>query len=98
MTESKFPCSKCGACCRRAGVVPKVFWNGIIDPDEMGVCRHLRADNTCDVYETRPPICRVSTLKPPMMRTEEWHRINLLACDELHLMVYGSPRIPLETS
>jgi len=22
------------------------------------VCRHLRADNACDIYETRPQICR----------------------------------------
>ena len=91
-----FPCSKCGACCRRAGNVPESLGGGVIEPDENGVCKHLLPDNSCAVYETRPRICRVDLLKPASMRTKDWHAINLRACDELHLSVYGSPRIPLE--
>lgn len=51
-----FPCTSCGACCRRVHLIPD--W-----PRKMlksdGSCAHLTADNKCDIYETRPPVCRV---------------------------------------
>lgn len=52
----KFQCSKCGACCRRAGLF------GLMPSREDGACIHLAEDNTCMIYETRPEICRVERM------------------------------------
>jgi len=51
--EPKFQCSKCGACCKRAGKL------GLMPQREDGACIHLDHDNTCKIYETRPDFCRV---------------------------------------
>lgn len=51
----RFPCTKCGACCRRTHSIPGFPFRR--RPD--GACEHLKADNTCAIYETRPMICRV---------------------------------------
>ena len=48
-----FPCTKCGACCHVAGYI------GFMPKREDGACVHLSADNTCEIYEDRPPECRV---------------------------------------
>lgn len=55
MSSPNFPCTKCGACCRRAReyLLPPGFWHN-------GACRFLRGDE-CSIYETRPKICRVKT-------------------------------------
>ena len=92
-----FPCSSCGACCRVAFMVPEHLREGVIVPDETGKCVHLKPDNSCDIYETRPKVCRVDKMRPKYTPVKKWHRANLMACDQLHLAVYGSPRIPLET-
>ena len=52
----KFECSKCGACCRRAGML------GFMPQREDGACIHLDEDNTCKIYETRPEFCRVDKM------------------------------------
>jgi uncharacterized protein len=44
----------CGACCRRVGAVPG--HDLPVKPD--GSCGHLRG-SLCDIYDTRPMICRV---------------------------------------
>jgi Fe-S-cluster containining protein len=51
----KFPCTSCGACCRRVHLVPgwpKEYLK------EDGSCIHLD-NNLCSIYEFRPPICRI---------------------------------------
>lgn len=53
-----FPCTKCGACCRRVGLSP--FAEDLADRD--GSCRHLNADNTCSIYEQRPDVCRIDLM------------------------------------
>jgi len=51
----EFNCWQCGACCKIAGLTPELgHWNR-----GDGACVHLRDDNTCGIYETRPYICRV---------------------------------------
>ena len=47
-----YPCTQCGACCRRAYLVPE------LKTKPNGHCVNLAEDNTCDIYETRPDICR----------------------------------------
>ena len=52
----QFPCTKCGACCR--------FTFGLkrfgLKVKEDGSCVHLGKDDLCEIYETRPAVCRVS--------------------------------------
>lgn len=92
---SKFPCSRCGACCRSVAAVPEAMREGIISANEKGECVHLRKDNTCDVYETRPRVCRMDAGISETFPADTWYRLNLLACDALHRNVYGTPRIPM---
>ena len=50
-----FPCTSCGACCRRAYTVPgwpREFLQ------ESGACVFLE-NNLCSIYESRPDICRI---------------------------------------
>jgi Fe-S-cluster containining protein len=48
-----FPCTKCGACCRRAFVIPNFPLP--LNPD--GSCSKLVGDE-CSIYAERPDICR----------------------------------------
>lgn len=51
-----FPCSSCGACCRRVGAITA---GKALDRGD-GICMHLDTDtNLCTIYETRSDICRV---------------------------------------
>lgn len=49
-----FPCSQCGACCRRLRL--SALYAGLDRGD--GVCRYLH-DNLCSIYEERPLLCRI---------------------------------------
>lgn len=78
----KFQCSKCGACCRRAGLM------GIMPQREDGACIHLAEDNTCKIYETRPDICRVETMferyKPTLkMSKKEYFKFANECCNTM---------------
>ena len=48
-----FPCDECGECCRHIDQV-----SALHDFDDgRGCCIHLR-DNRCDIYASRPLVCR----------------------------------------
>ena len=49
-----FPCTSCGACCRR------VYLVDVSMAKENGHCINLNDDNTCNIYDTRPEICRIN--------------------------------------
>lgn len=49
-----FPCTKCGACCRFAGVIHSELSRGNGFPS----CKYLK-DNECTIYDTRPDYCRL---------------------------------------
>lgn len=77
----EFQCSKCGACCRRAGQ------SGLMPQREDGACIHLDNDNTCKIYETRPDICRVEKGADTVGKTLglskiEYYKANNLLCNE----------------
>lgn len=69
MSEKTFPCTGCGACCKRVDRL--IIAHGIDkmtpeDPlsfpykhDETGKCEMLLPDNNCAVYEDRPLICSI---------------------------------------
>jgi uncharacterized protein len=84
-----FPCSGCGACCRRVDKAVKAS-EGIdefIFPynwDGSGKCEMLGEDNKCMVYEDRPFLCRVDEIAEYLgIDKEEWHKINAKACNEM---------------
>lgn len=87
-----FPCSRCGACCRSIGAIP-----ALADLDRGdGACVHLvgepGSEHGCEIYETRPALCRVDQLRPEALSLAWWYEANGRACDALHLSVYGQPR------
>jgi Fe-S-cluster containining protein len=56
-----FPCTGCGACCRRVGLVKG---HGLpVKAD--GSCGNL-VDNRCAIYATRPDVCRIDKLVDAM--------------------------------
>ena len=53
-----FPCTKCGACCRRAHSI-----GGFLYADHYrGGCIML-INNECNIYNGRPPICSIDEMK-----------------------------------
>lgn len=83
----EFPCTKCGACCRRAGK------RGLMPSKEDGSCIHLLPDNTCSIYTHRPPICNVHDmfdiwdtslkLREQGYTREEYYAVNSEKCNEM---------------
>ena len=54
LVAGKWKCTKCGACCHMAGhVYPE------LDRGDY-TCIHLKRDNTCNIYPTRPSLCVVT--------------------------------------
>lgn len=86
--DSKFECRKCGICCRRIGNNPAAKGTELESFDRGdGVCKHLTADNLCDIYEVRPLVCRVDELYykfyKDTMTIEEYHEMQRNACEFL---------------
>lgn len=87
---SKYPCTSCGACCRRIDkAVAAIHKLGIkIDfPykwNEKGVCENLTQDNLCKVYEHRPIICDIDRFAEFMkLDKDKFYRVNIIACNEM---------------
>lgn len=79
-----FPCSGCGACCRRVGWMPteELSKHGL-RADESGACTHLLPDNSCEIYETRPDICRVDVqAQKEDVDIDTYYRDNIRLCNE----------------
>ena len=75
-----FPCTGCGLCCR---AIVKRFpdWPRRADGE---ACVHLRHDNTCAIYQTRPLICRVDAmLRLSNRETKEFYQANADICNRL---------------
>ena len=75
-------CTKCGECCRHIGRIPELA--GFDRGD--GVCIHLN-ENLCQIYDTRPDVCRVDTMYKikysKVYSKEMFYMLNLKACQEL---------------
>ncbi len=88
-----FPCSGCGACCRRVDKAVKNF--GIESEegddfyfpykwDDTGRCEMLTDDNKCSVYENRPLICNIDKmLSLTDMSKDKFYAINIEACNAM---------------
>lgn len=77
----RFKCSGCGECCRHISDVLPEFDTG------DGVCCHLNGDGKCDIYETRPLLCRVEDFWTKCLRgkisKEDWYEANYQGCKAL---------------
>jgi len=91
MSDTVFPCSGCGACCRRAKQTVEKL--NITDPnnefyfpykwDETGRCEKLTDDNKCSVYETRPTVCNIDkTILLSGIDKKKFYEINIKACNK----------------
>lgn len=89
-----FPCSGCGACCRRIKTIVESleeynndFYSKNEFPynwDESGRCEMLSEDNKCKVYENRPLICNVKEVSSfYSMSQEKFYLLNASVCNSL---------------
>lgn len=80
----KFSCDCCGVCCK--SIRKSYFYTEELDRGD-GVCKHLTADNLCEIYADRPIFCNIDAyydkfLSDKMSR-EEFHELNHAACERL---------------
>lgn len=87
-----FPCTKCGACCMRAGFLLEIVKLGYAKYG--GPCKYLTPNMECAIYETRPLVCRINDNKPKGVTRKAWYRSNEDACNKLHLLVFNTERPP----
>ncbi len=77
-----FPCTDCGACCRKAVSLGYM-------PTRDGVhCLHQVVDDggrsSCSIYDIRPPLCRVDDgILPRDTDLQTWHQRNAVECDKM---------------
>ena len=83
---TKFLCTGCGACCVWAGRLKQMPQN-----PQTGACIHLQADMKCEIYDTRPDICRIDkmyeinsgSIGDVSMTRKEYYKLNTLACHRM---------------
>ena len=92
---ANFPCTGCGACCKRVGnleahLVKDDQESMLYFPyswDENGVCENLNLeDNSCKVYETRPTICNIDKMFQFVqngMSKKEFYDVNIFLCNKM---------------
>lgn len=81
---NEFPCDQCGLCCKQVGA-SDIYKH--LDRGD-GVCKSFNdKTNTCDIYSSRPDICRVDVMyhKYYMEKCSktEFYQLNLIACQQL---------------
>ena len=77
-----YPCERCGECCRHVDLFAEMkrFDRG------DGVCKHLTADNLCEIYSERPPLCNSEYLYEKFysgMTVEEFHQMMRGLCEKI---------------
>jgi Fe-S-cluster containining protein len=95
MDTNSFPCTGCGACCKRinnleAHIVKDDPEHMLYFPyswDENGVCENLNLeDNSCNVYETRPTMCNIDKMFQFVqngMSKKEYYNVNIFLCNKM---------------
>lgn len=89
MEELKFPCSGCGLCCRKLGLVIDEYRRRYDFPYNTrpdGSCEMLLQDGRCAVYENRPDCCSVKKVYESdyksLMTRKEFYRQNSMTCNK----------------
>lgn len=82
---NKYPCIKCGLCCRKISEVVESL--GVEFPykwDETGRCEMLGVDNLCMTYDSRPMLCNVDELMLALGdERKEFYNVNIASCNKL---------------
>lgn len=77
----KFECDCCGACCKNIRL--SKFYSEELDRGD-GVCKHLTADNLCEIYSERPFFCNVDAYYEKFLvqkiSREKYYEMNYQAC------------------
>lgn len=78
-----YPCTQCGLCCRHVDRVPEL---AAMDRGD-GACIHLNEEQrNCNIYASRPRLCRVDELYPHFaaaMTPHAFHQANADVCNAL---------------
>ena len=88
-----YPCTGCGACCRRVDQVAQAI-PAASDPasplffpyrwNEAGRCENLTEDNKCAVYASRPLLCDTDRLIAYFgLDKEEAYAISIRTCNAM---------------
>jgi Fe-S-cluster containining protein len=87
---NNFPCTSCGACCRRVKYAVQNLKDCGFELDfpytwnEDGVCNMLTEDNKCSVYENRPLICNIEKFAEHFgIDKQQFFDDNIKMCNEL---------------
>ena len=80
-----FPCTQCGQCCKSISNI-----EALRDYDTgNGTCRHYNKEKGCDIYQTRPMVCRIdegyTTYFSKMISLENYYQENLKVCNQLQI-------------
>lgn len=89
MSEINFPCTSCGICCRKLGLVIDEYrkrhdfpYN--VNPD--GSCEMLLQDGRCAVYDSRPDCCSIKKVYEKdykdLMTRKEFYLQNSMICNQ----------------
>ena len=76
-----FPCTKCGACCKRAHLIENFQY---VDYKNTG-CKKLN-DNKCSIYLNRPFICNMEKVRNLLfsnIKLKEYYKISAIICNKL---------------
>jgi len=91
--EFKFPCERCGQCCRQVYLLQELQAYNRGD----GICKYLTKANMCSIYGKRPDICRVDSMYEKIYHQQftrmEFYQLNKDACDYMR-RVAGYERSP----
>lgn len=80
-----FPCTNCGCCCKRVGLVKKFLTEDEFPFDvyENGACKML-VNNMCSVYDDRPDICKVEEMaKKNNIPKEIYYKMAIDVCNRM---------------
>jgi Fe-S-cluster containining protein len=80
LNNDKFPCDRCGNCCRS---IKNNSIYSFLDRGD-GVCNYLdEKTNLCKIYDNRPNVCRVDDFYRYvefMLTKQEYYEINKSLC------------------
>lgn len=83
MNDYKFPCDKCGLCCRNLNA----FFLYEDLHDGSGICQYLNMDtNLCSIYNERPEKCNIIASYQyfeNILSFNEYIQLNIEACKKL---------------
>lgn len=96
---SNFPCTQCGQCCRM--VRSMLLFKEAISPgmayykemnefpykaDARGACEKLTTDGKCSVYDNRPDLCNIETIRQRYfdhLTTAEYYSVTAGHCNNM---------------